>query len=1167
MNLKAVLLALVLSAQAWAIPAEVDKWLRLSDRPAAERGLKAMLAAHPGPELEGWIELALYDLRPESPLALSLIERVERLWKGRRDSHWFAVRRRRLRCLFEQQHSELTDLTAELDQMLPHQPAGAERAGYLATRGRMAFVRDDRETGRKNLEAALAEPGLRPSQRLSYQLSLLSSLLNEDDLGPFEELWQEVVKQPTDDLDDSALFGLLQVELNYAQRKGVVWSSSASHRMRARLAQLHQDRARQFEALTSLVYVYRQGRSEHAQEVWKECQALLKRINRPEELLPCSLLLLGSAPTRSGAEWAWRNYHAQLARTQLSSSLKRAWALRSLRVSLGGSLPQEVLLGFSQELAQQAHLKGDLEMEIEARNWRAQLLMTQSLVDLETLAEEQQTCLQLRLQAPKSPSLAWGCDQATLSRTLAETYHRQQKSAAALEVLWQSLERSPPPERACQLLERIASISDARGANDQLERAIRVYPPLLAQLTPDQAAQHRAAMLEAAGPGLGERRQEWLSQLRQYYQLKLQSQADSVERFDTTANLVRVLKQLGDLAGARAVCEEALSQVQGRVDWRLDRVRYAYLELLRLLSDPPRLQAVSEQILADPRSPRWIRTQAYSQMIRMLFESKDYQKTLEWVERSESDQERLILGSDYKIEALLGLNRGEEALAILRSQLPQMEGPKRVRNLLRQGSLLLQLKRREEGVKTLREAFELSLRDNTTSIAGEAAPSLCISVMESGDEWRTTAVQALKHLKTGSLEPVSRISRTALILFVAQALQSLGRLDEAEAWLRENPLPSPPPEYAKAAVAQLRQSSRLAALLPAEGNQAEQEPVGALLDRLRLAYPQLGNLLTLRSSNLERLRDHLKPDQVLVAYYPTGEDLWLVGLSPQGAFSRQVALRPERLQELCRQVTAKDNLRSLYDLLIGPIQDRLGSSSQLLLVPTGSLWKVPFQALQDPQGRYLSQRWSASQLSSGDLLRLADGQWQGLPDGRRLLLGAPPEANLPGAEAELRQIAGLLPGSELRMGAQAESSALLSGEPVALLHLATHATFVPGAPLESGLMLHGDVLKLSQLHGLRLRPGALVVLSCCEGGMGNDSPGAEPVSLAGGLSAAGASTLIADLWKVDDQVAAILFSEFYRRLAQGASVHEAFRAGQEACRQIFPEPRDWGGFCLLGDPH
>lgn len=1168
MKLRAALLALALSAQAWSLPPEVDRWVRLSDRPAAERGLKAMLAGHPGPELEGWIELGLYDLRPESPLALSRIERVEKLWKGRRDSRWFAVLRRRLRCSFEQQSSELSELTAELDQMLPQQPAGPERAGYLATRGRMALVRDDREAGRKNLEAALAEPGLNPSQRLSYQLSLLSNLLNEDDLSPFEELWQEVVKQPTDDIEDSALLSLLQTELSYARRKGVVWSSSAGHRLRARLAELHQDRARQFEALISLVYVYRQPRPESAQEVWRECRTLLERIHQPEERLPCCLLLLGGAPTRSEAEWAWRNYHTQLERTQLSSSLKRAWALRSLRVSLGGSLPQEVLLSFSQELARQAHLKGNLEMEIEARNWRAQLLMTQPSVDLEALAQEQQACLQLRLQAPKSQSLAWGCDQASLSRTLAETYDRQLKSAAALEILWQSLERSPSPERACQLLERIASISDARGANDQLERAIRAYPAQLARLSPDQAAQHRFAMLEAAGTGLGERRQEWLSQLRQYYQLKLQAQADSVERFDTTANLARVLKQLGDLAGARAVCEEALSQVQGRVDWRLDRVRYAYLELLRLLRDQSRLQAVSEQFLADPRSPRWVRTQTYAQLIRLLFETKEYQKTLEWIERGDRDPEKLILGTEYyKIEALVGLNRGQEALAILRSQLAPEPGPKRIRNLLRQGSLLLQLKRREEGIQALREAFELSLRDSTSSIAGEAALSLSMALMEDGDEWRRTASQALKHLETGPLESVSRISRTSLIIFVTQGLQALGRLDEAEAWLRENPMPAPPPEYAAAALAKIRQSPRLAALLPTQASPSEQEPVGALLDRLRLAYPQLGNLLTLRSSNLERLRAHLKPDQVLLAYYPTGEGLWLVGLSPQGSFSRQVALRPERLQELCRQVTAKDNLRSLYDLLIGPIEDRLGSSSQLLLVPTGSLWKVPFQALQDPQGRYLSQRWSASQLTSGDLLRLADGQWQALPGGRRLLLGAPPEADLPGAEAELRQIAGLLPGSELRLGAQAESSTLLSGEPVALLHLATHATFVPGAPLESGLMLHDGTLKLSQLHGLRLQPGALVVLSCCEGGMGNDSPGAEPVSLAGSLSAAGASTLIADLWKVDDQAAAVLFAEFYQRLFQGASVQEAFRAGQEACRQKFPEPRDWGGFCLLGDPH
>lgn len=1167
MRWKLALLTWAMTGVALAVPPEIDRLLKLPQRPLAERQIQSQLAGQLKPEREGWLYLALYDLRPEAPQALEWIDRVEQLWKGRRDSGWFAVRRRRLRCLFEQQYADVSGLIAELDQLLPQQPQGPERAGYFATRARIDLVRNQQEEGRKNLEAAIAEPGLSPSQRLSYRVSLASNLLNQDDLDAFEALWEEIVKELPADLDESALLGLVQVELGYARRKGVVWSSHADYRLRARRAGLHFDRGRQLEALTSLVYAYKQGQPEKAEQAWQEARGLLGQMTRTEESVPSSLLLLGSAPSRASADWAWTNYLGQLKRARLPISLHRAWALRALRVSLGGQLATEKLAGFARILADQAHRQGDWEMEIETRNWLVQLLQVQKLRDTAALEQEQRICLQLRLRLPERATLAWGCDQASLAISLADTYESQQKSAAALELLWQSLERNPAANQACQLLERIVSISRRQGATEQLERALEMYSARLAQLPPDQAAQRRATMLELAGSSLGERRQQWLSQLRLYYQQKLQSQAVSGERFETCARLAGVLKQLGDLAGARAVCEEALTQTQGRGDWRLDRVRYVYLDLLRQLRDQTSLLARGEQWLTDPKTPRWVRTQVYSQILRLLADTKQYQQQLDWIERSEKDSQAGSQDSTYyKADALVGLHRGEEALAIFRAALPKAQGAERIRNLLRQGTMLHQMKRPEEAIQSQREAFELSLKDDSSSLAAEAALSLSVTLMNSGEEWRSVALRALQHLQTGKLEPVSRTSRATLILVVAQGLQNFGRLDEAEAWLREHPLPAPPPDYIASVVARLRAAPQLAALLPSEASPTTQEPVGALLDRLRLAYPELGNLLTLRSSNLESLRTHLKPDQVLLAYYPTGEGLWLVGLGRQGAFSRQVVLTPERLQELCRKGPDPESLRALNDLLIEPVHEQLASASQLLIVPTGALWKVPFQALQDQQGRCLSQRWSASQLTSGDLLRLADGQWRELPRGRRVMLGAPPAAQLPGAEVELRRISRLLPGSELRLGAEAKSSVLLAGEPIALLHLATHAQFVPGAPMQSGLMLQDGTFNLSQLHRLRLQPGAMVVLSCCEGGMGNDTPGAEPVSLAGSLSAAGASTLVANLWKVDDEAALVFFTDFYASLAREESVHQAFRTGQQACRRSFPQPRDWGGFCLIGDP-
>ena len=119
-------------------------------------------------------------------------------------------------------------------------------------------------------------------------------------------------------------------------------------------------------------------------------------------------------------------------------------------------------------------------------------------------------------------------------------------------------------------------------------------------------------------------------------------------------------------------------------------------------------------------------------------------------------------------------------------------------------------------------------------------------------------------------------------------------------------------------------------------------------------------------------------------------------------------------------------------------------------------------------------------------------------------------------------------------------------------------------PTKSGR--HDGELKLKQLSQLSLADHALVALSVCQGGASQGQKLDEPVTLATGFSAAGADTVIANLWPVDDEVAQLFFSSFYQDLAVGASPSDSFRQAQQACRKKFPKARDWGGFFLMGNP-
>jgi len=236
-------------------------------------------------------------------------------------------------------------------------------------------------------------------------------------------------------------------------------------------------------------------------------------------------------------------------------------------------------------------------------------------------------------------------------------------------------------------------------------------------------------------------------------------------------------------------------------------------------------------------------------------------------------------------------------------------------------------------------------------------------------------------------------------------------------------------------------------------------------------------------------------------------------------------------------------------------------------VPTGELWQMPFGALRDVQGRSLAAQAQLVMLGSGDLLRMADKSWQPYQLSAPLAIGAPPEADLPGASAELEEVSKMLPGCLLSRGQEAVSSVLYEPQQHwGLLHFASHAHYRRDRPTESDIQLHDGPLALKKLPQLSLAEHALVALSCCQGGASGGQGLDEPVTLATGFSAAGAETVVANLWRVDDEVARYFFAEFYRELAGGASPGHSFYQAQTRCRQKYPKTSDWAGFFLMGNP-
>ncbi len=294
----------------------------------------------------------------------------------------------------------------------------------------------------------------------------------------------------------------------------------------------------------------------------------------------------------------------------------------------------------------------------------------------------------------------------------------------------------------------------------------------------------------------------------------------------------------------------------------------------------------------------------------------------------------------------------------------------------------------------------------------------------------------------------------------------------------------------------------------------------------------------------------------------------------------------------------------LYDVLVKPIAQYLPAAPGALLtiVPHGPLLNVPFGALRDAAGHYLIERYAIHSVPAGGLLAYTGASLHAnartgpvllVADPARppAIVGEPPLPRLPGASAEVRAIATLLPASRTTLLAsdEATEARVVGAVPrQAVIHFATHAIAEDADPLASFLALSrpagatsGGRLTAEAIYHLRL-DADLVVLSACRSG-GAITNGDGVAALARAFFYAGAPSLVVSLWDVADQPTNRLLPAFYRGWLQGADKAHALREAQleliadlragkvvihTAAGDItLPEdPAFWAGFVLLGEP-
>jgi CHAT domain-containing protein/Tfp pilus assembly protein PilF len=385
--------------------------------------------------------------------------------------------------------------------------------------------------------------------------------------------------------------------------------------------------------------------------------------------------------------------------------------------------------------------------------------------------------------------------------------------------------------------------------------------------------------------------------------------------------------------------------------------------------------------------------------------------------------------------------------------------------------------------------------------------------------------------------------------------------------------------------------------------------------RLRQQFPNYAELLNPQPPSLKRVQAALDANTVLLYHAFADKELLIVAVSRQAVrgyrvrvnpqqlrndiqeFHRVVAGRPRNLltddEEEERRTTIVQLGRRLYRTLVQPAEPSLRGARTVLLCPEGDLNLLPWAALVvavDKRGRptYWIERVALALTPSAGVYLQARAV---RPAGRGVALVA--VSDYPGQQvaqvarrsgkalddlsqvkeevASIRQWLGKWGVQEARESRATPARARQIAQRARVVHFACHAEADGVDPLGSWLALApagapaGKLTAGAVVGKWRLRAD-VVMLSGCETAVGVLRPYEGLYGLARAFLFAGARSVGASLWQVNDVSTARLMEAFYRGYASGVPKAEALRRAQVELlrRQEYSDPYYWSAFILIG---
>jgi CHAT domain-containing protein/Flp pilus assembly protein TadD len=332
------------------------------------------------------------------------------------------------------------------------------------------------------------------------------------------------------------------------------------------------------------------------------------------------------------------------------------------------------------------------------------------------------------------------------------------------------------------------------------------------------------------------------------------------------------------------------------------------------------------------------------------------------------------------------------------------------------------------------------------------------------------------------------------------------------------------------------------------------------------------------------------------------------------ALVRPAGLDPRR-NLMAREFT--DTAHELYRLLVAPAGPLLSGKRRMVVVPDGSLTLTPFEVLltaansSPPSSSagsalpYLVRRFAVSYAPSAtiysrirtkaetstaphkDLLVLADPNYEGeRPQAEPLLelLAASASQSgfrrLPYSAQEAKAVAKLFSPTRRDVLLREEASEdrfrqAVAANTYSYILFSVHGIASERYPQFSSLVLtrspgspHDGMLQAHEIYNLRL-PSDLVVLSACETALGKDVQGEGLLGLARAFLYAGARSVVASLWRVEDKSTSEFMAAFFREVKRRPrSLSTAMQKAKLEMlkRPEYAHPFFWAPFTLSGNP-